>query len=202
MVVKGSSGLMKNLSLYTKDPTPKMMVDELKGTCMKSSKQMIATIKKIIMFAAIFDGRIPVVYAFIDGNGRSVSVNGSCYLHLLQDTVWPALRSTETRNTYLWMQDIAPTHCTNDVKEFLLNKFQNQIISRGSSIIWPAHSPEFEYSRFLFLERRAKESFLSASGGHNQLDWMCQRFCSRLRPDNHQESGAERFETRKTLSQR
>jgi len=43
--------------------------------------------KKIMMFVAIVDGRIPVVQAFIDENGRSVSVNGSCYLQLLQDTV-------------------------------------------------------------------------------------------------------------------
>lgn len=106
--------------------------------------------KKIMMFVAIVDGRIPVVHAFIDENGRSVSVNGSCYLQLLQDTVWPALRSTATRKSYWWMQDGAPPHCTNDVKEFLLNKFQNRVISRGTSIIWPAHSPDLNPLDFHF----------------------------------------------------
>ena len=38
------------------------------------------------------------------------------------------------------MQDSAPPHCTNYVEEFLFNKFQNRVISRDTSIIWPAHS--------------------------------------------------------------
>ena len=102
------------------------------------------------MFVAIVDGRIPVVQVFIDLNGRSVSVNGSCYLRLLQDMVWSALRSTATRNRYWWMQDRAPPHCTNDAKEFLLNKFQNRVISRGTSIIWSAHSPDLNPLDFHF----------------------------------------------------
>ena len=39
------------------------------------------------MFVSIVDERITAVHAFIDENERSVSVKGSCYLQLLQDTV-------------------------------------------------------------------------------------------------------------------
>ena len=46
-----------------------------------------------MMFVAIVVGRIPVVHAFIDENGRSVSVNEFCYLQLLQDTGWPRVSS-------------------------------------------------------------------------------------------------------------
>ena len=45
-----------------------------------------------------------------------------------------------------------------------------------SHFIFSSFSPfrGFESSRFLFLGRNAKKSLLSASGGHQQLDWMCQ----------------------------
>ena len=32
----------------------------------------------VMMFVAIVDGKIPIVLAFIDDDGRRVSVNGSC----------------------------------------------------------------------------------------------------------------------------
>ena len=43
-----------------------------------------------MMYVAIVDGRLPIVLAFINENGRLVSVNGFCSLHSLQDTVWSA----------------------------------------------------------------------------------------------------------------
>ena len=43
--------------------------------------------KKIMMLVVIVDGMISVVHAFINENERFVSVNGSCHLQLLQDTV-------------------------------------------------------------------------------------------------------------------
>ena len=48
--------------------------------------------KSMKMFFVIVDGRIPVVNAFVDENERPVSINGSCYLQLLRDTMRPALR--------------------------------------------------------------------------------------------------------------
>ena len=69
--------------------------------------------------------------------GRQVSfsfVNGSCYLSLLKEVVWPTFRSSATRKSLWWMQDGAPAHCTNDAKEFLLEKFRGRVISRGTDI--------------------------------------------------------------------
>ena len=71
-------------------------------------------------------------------------------LQLLQYTVWPALRSTARRKSYWWMQDGVPSHYINDVKEFLLNKFQYRVISRGTSIIWPVYSPDSNSLDFYF----------------------------------------------------
>ena len=75
----------------------------------------------VMMFV---DGNIPIVHAFIDDDGRQVSVNGSCYLNLLKEVVWPTFRSSVTRKRLWWMQDGALAHCTNDAKEFLLEKFR------------------------------------------------------------------------------
>ena len=53
--------------------------------------------KKVMMFVAVVDGQIPIVHAFLDEDDKNQSVNGACYLDLLQDVVWPALRSKATR---------------------------------------------------------------------------------------------------------
>lgn len=102
--------------------------------------------QKIMIFVAIVDGQIPIVHAF----DKSQTVNGACYLEFLKEVVWPALRYKTTRKGYWWMQDGAPPHCTNLVKDFLLEKFQDRVISRGTPIIWPAHSPDLNPLDFHF----------------------------------------------------
>ena len=106
--------------------------------------------KKVMMFVAIVDGHIPIVHAFVDEDCNNQSVNGASYLKLLQDVVWPALRFKATRKGYWWQQDGAPPHCTNLAKEFLLKKFNGRVISRGTPISWPAHSPDLNPLDFHF----------------------------------------------------
>lgn len=106
--------------------------------------------KKVMMFVAIVDGQIPIVHAFVDENCSNQSVNGASYLNLLQDVVWPALRFKATRKGYWWQQDGAPPHCTTLAKEFLLKKFSGRVISRGTPISWPAHSPDLNPLDFHF----------------------------------------------------
>ena len=66
------------------------------------------------MFVAIIDGNIPIVHAYIDNDERQVSANGSCYLKLPKEVVWPTFCSSATRKCLWWMQDGAPEHCLND----------------------------------------------------------------------------------------
>ena len=47
-----------------------------------------------MIFVTIEDGNIHIVHAFIDGDGRRVLVDGSCYLALLQVEVWPTFQAT------------------------------------------------------------------------------------------------------------
>lgn len=106
--------------------------------------------KKVMIFVAIVNGKIPIVHEFIDDEGQRVSVDSSCYLALLQEKVWPTFRATATRNRLWWMQDGAPPHCTREVKQFLIEKFHGRVISRGTEIIWPAHSPDLNPLDFHF----------------------------------------------------
>ena len=52
---------------------------------------------KVMLFVAIVNGNVPIIHAFIDEDGRLVSVNGSCYLNLLNEVVWPTIHSSTTR---------------------------------------------------------------------------------------------------------
>ena len=47
--------------------------------------------QKIMIFVAIVDSQISIVHAF----DKSQTVNGACYLALLKEVVWPALRYEE-----------------------------------------------------------------------------------------------------------
>ena len=105
---------------------------------------------KVMIFVAIAEGRVAIVHPFLDEEGRRVSVDGACYLKLLQDHVWPTFRSTTTRHNLRWMQDGAPPHCTREAKDFLLEKFHGRVISRGTPIPWPAHSPDLNPLDFHF----------------------------------------------------
>ena len=106
--------------------------------------------KKVMIFVTIVDGHIPIVHAFVGEDGKTQSVNGTCYLELLQEVVWPALKYKATRRSYWWMQDGAPPHCTTLATAFLLEKFRGRVISRGTHINWPAHSPDLNPLDFHF----------------------------------------------------
>ena len=43
--------------------------------------------QKVMIFVVIVEGKIPLDHAFIDERGGKISVNGGCYLKLLQDRV-------------------------------------------------------------------------------------------------------------------
>ena len=95
-----------------------------------------------MIFAAIVDGKVSVSHASINENGRRESVNGDYYLKVLQESIWPTFISFETREGFWWVQDGAPAHCTTAAKEFILKMFRGRVISRGTDVARPAHSPD------------------------------------------------------------
>ena len=95
-----------------------------------------------MIFAAIVDGKVSVSHASINENGRRESVNGDCYLKLLQETILPTFRLFATRKGLWWIKIGAPAHCTTAAKEFILKMFRGRVISRGTDVARPAHSPD------------------------------------------------------------
>ena len=61
-----------------------------------------------MMFVAIVNGHSPIVYAFVGENGKTQSVNGTCYLELLKEVIWPELRYTATGNWPAHSPDLNP----------------------------------------------------------------------------------------------
>ena len=62
--------------------------------------------EKVMIFVAIANGKVPVVHAFTDENGRRKIGDG--YLDFLQENIWPIFRSRATRQGLWWIQDGAP----------------------------------------------------------------------------------------------
>ena len=79
---------------------------------------------EVMIFVAIVNGKVPVIHAFLDENGKRKVVNGDCYLNFLQENIWPTFRVCATRPGLWWMQNGAPAHCTTAVKKFLLNNLE------------------------------------------------------------------------------
>ena len=42
-----------------------------------------------MIFVTNANGEAPIVHSFADENARNVTVNGTCYLDLLNEVVWP-----------------------------------------------------------------------------------------------------------------
>lgn len=71
------------------------------------------------------------------------SVNGESYLNMLKEHVLPELRRIRKVRSCIFMQDGAPPHIANPVKQFLVDHFgQQRVISRHFSQPWPARSPD------------------------------------------------------------
>ena len=53
-----------------------------------------------MMFVVIVNGHIPTVHTFFGEEGKTQSVNVTCYLEFLQDVAWPALKYKAGRKSY------------------------------------------------------------------------------------------------------
>ena len=74
------------------------------------------------------------------------------------------------------MQGGAPAHCTIAANEFLLNKFGGRVISRGTQIAWPAHSPDLNPLDFYYWALAEKEVYSAKPTTVNELMNVVKRF--------------------------
>ena len=139
--------------------------------------------QKVMLFVAIVDGKVPVVHAFVDENGRNSILNGAGYFDFLREKIWPTFRSSATRKGYWFMQDGAPVHCTTEAKQFLVEKFQGRVISRGTANAWPAHSPDINPLDFYFWAVAQKRVYEAKPSTIAELINVVKQFASEIRKE-------------------
>jgi transposase len=85
------------------------------------------------------------------GNGAIIgpifyehNLNGNGYLNMLEERIIPELRQIHGNrmNRLWWIQDGAPCHRSNVVKQLLTDVFNNRIIALNHVIEWPPRSPD------------------------------------------------------------
>ena len=101
-------------------------------------------VSKVMAWVGIVDGRVLSITWF------QGSVTGQNYLEMLENKVWPAVKSVATKKKYWFQQDGARVHTTNDCLAFLQDKFQGRVISNRLNFFWPAKSPKLNPLDFYF----------------------------------------------------
>ena len=95
--------------------------------------------KKVMAWVGVVAGRV-ILHWF----PSNVSVNGERYLQMLQQVLEPLL----TRDDLWFQQDGAPPHMP--ARAWLQEVFQDRVISRLTTIPWPARSPDLSCLDFWF----------------------------------------------------
>ena len=99
---------------------------------------------KVMIFAAIVKGKIPIVLATPEDCGNMPSVNVYPYLRLLQDIIWPICRHSGTRCSLWCMQDGVSAHYMNAALAIFNEKFQCRVISWRTKHPCPAKNSYFK----------------------------------------------------------
>ncbi|NSX83578.1 hypothetical protein GOM44_04430 [Wolbachia endosymbiont of Atemnus politus] len=85
----------------------------------------------------------PFFYEEIGRSGPvTCTITGKRYENLLRNQVIPALQQRACVGSIIFMQDGAPPHIFNPVKQLLTMHFGTRIISRHFPTVWPPRSPD------------------------------------------------------------
>lgn len=89
---------------------------------------------------------------FIGPHELPARLNGDMYLHFLENTLEELLDDVplNLRHNYWFMQDGAPAHFQNVVRDHLNHRFPHRWIGRGSEFPWPPRSPDLNPLDFYF----------------------------------------------------
>lgn len=113
---------------------------------------------KVTVWCALSAQGIIGPFFFEDRNGNTMTINKDRYIAILKK-FWQTLtrKCVDTLHQQWMQQDGAPPHTALASLEWLSEHFDARIISRGSAINWPAHSPDLSpLDFFLWGELKAK----------------------------------------------
>ena len=91
---------------------------------------------------------------FIGGNG--IKVSGASYLKHLCDDLIPAVEAMYLNKDFTFVQDSAPSHCANQVQNFLKQKLKSRFVKNTD---WPPKSPDCNPLDYYFWDRVQEKVF-------------------------------------------
>jgi hypothetical protein len=71
-----------------------------------------------------------------------MTIIGIVYLDMLQQFLIPQLVEVDQEGRIHFQQDGAPSHCLEEVREYLNTRFPGRWIGQAAPIAWPPRSPD------------------------------------------------------------
>ena len=145
----------------------------------KTNECRVQGASKVMAWVGVVGNKVLPVHWFEEKKG----VNGEAYLSLLKDKVWPAVRSVANRKNLYFQQDGATPHTTNQVMEFLHNKFHGRVISRKADFEWPPKSPDLNPLDYWFWGHCEAEVLRTKPTTLDELKEEVEAFCETVSGD-------------------
>ena len=135
--------------------------------------------QKVMCWAAVVDGQV-----FVHWLSPGSTVNGSAYLRLLKEGLWPRIRHRVRRDRLWFQQDGATVHTTAAVRQWLEEKFDGRVISRLTERPWPSRSPDLSPLDHWFWSVALSELRWNPLESLQALKATVERFAGNLNPEH------------------
>ena len=103
---------------------------------------------KKVMVSAVITWKGVSQPFLIGGNG--IKVNRASYLKHLRDDLIPAVEAMYLNTDFTFMQDSGPSHCANQVQNFLKQKLKSRFFKNTD---WPSKLPDYNPLDYYFWDR-------------------------------------------------
>ena len=111
------------------------------------------------------------------------TMNKDVYNDLLQNKIWPAIRSKVTRQQLYFMQDGATCHTAANNLDFLADKFDDRVISLKTDLMWPPNSPDCNPLDFFFWGYVMQHVYRTQPSTIDELKEIVEDFIESIDPD-------------------
>ena len=103
---------------------------------------------KKVMVSAVITWKLVSQTLSIGGN--EIKVNEASYLQLLRDDLIPTVEAMYPNKDFTFVQDSAPSHCANQVRNFLKEKLKSRFVKNTN---WPLKLPDCNPLDYYFWDR-------------------------------------------------
>lgn len=103
---------------------------------------------RVTVWCGITSSMIYGPYFFENDAGESIAINGDRYRTMLQDFLFPLLRTNNNIGKIWFQQDGATAHTAHKTISLLHGEFQKRVISKNGDLNWPPRSPDLSAADF------------------------------------------------------